>query len=148
MGNYLVSIMKDVPVLSVVTVLEMLSVARIIGDRTFLDGRAPDLAATINPSARGELEITDLLKLYLEEGLLSVEILGRGYAWLDTGTHASLLDAANFVRTLTERQGQQVGSPDEVAYHMGFIDRAQLLARAALFNKNDYGRYLQGFQKQ
>ena len=114
----------------------------------FLDGRAPDLAATITPSPRGELEITDLLNLYLREGRLSVETMGRGYAWLDTGTHGSLLDASNFVRTLTERQGQQVGSPDEIAYHMGFIDRAQLQARATLFMKNNYGRYLQDFQNQ
>ena len=108
----------------------------------FLDGRAPDLAATITPSDRGELEITDLLNLYLKQGGLCVETMGRGYAWLDTGTHASLLDAANFVRTLTERQGQQVGSPDEVAYEMGFITREQLNARAECFKKNKYGQYL------
>lgn len=108
----------------------------------FLDGRAPDLAATLSPSPRGELEITDLLNLYLKEGKLSFETLGRGHAWLDTGTHASLLDAANFVRTLTTRQGQQVGSPDEVAYQMGYITREQLHARAESFKKNNYGQYL------
>ena len=108
----------------------------------FLDGRAPDFAARVKPSARGELEITDLLSLYLEEGTLNVETMGRGYAWLDTGTHSSMLDAANFVRTLTMRQGQQVGSPDEIACHMGFISKEQLKLRADLFNKNDYGRYL------
>ena len=108
----------------------------------FLDGRASDLAATITPSVRGELEITDLLNLYLKQGGLCVETMGRGYAWLDTGTHASLLDAANFVRTLTERQGQQVGSPDEVAYEMGFITREQLKVRAERFKKNKYGQYL------
>ncbi|MBI1415659.1 MAG: glucose-1-phosphate thymidylyltransferase RfbA [Limimaricola sp.] len=113
----------------------------------FLDGRAPDLAASLAPSPRGELEITDLLALYLAEGTLRVETMGRGYAWLDTGTHGSLLDAGNFVRTLSERQGQQVGSPDEIAYRLGFIDRRALLARAALFRKNDYGRYLDDLTK-
>ena len=108
----------------------------------FLDGRASELAATITPSPRGELEITELLNLYLKKGGLSVEIMGRGYAWLDTGTHASLLDAANFVRTLTERQGQQVGSPDEIAYEMGFITGEQLCERAKKFGKNNYGNYL------
>ncbi|MCB1336342.1 MAG: glucose-1-phosphate thymidylyltransferase RfbA [Maritimibacter sp.] len=109
----------------------------------FLDGRAPELAKTVKPSPRGELEIVDLLSLYLAAGELRVETMGRGYAWLDTGTHASLLDAGNFVRTLTERQGQQVGSPDEIAFDRGFIDRAGLDARAKLFGKNAYGRYLE-----
>ena len=108
----------------------------------FLDGRAPELAKQVQPSARGELEIADLLSLYLAEGSLTVETMGRGYAWLDTGTHASLLDASNFVRTLTMRQGQQVGSPDEVAYRMGLITREALRARAAAFAKNAYGQYL------
>jgi glucose-1-phosphate thymidylyltransferase len=108
----------------------------------FLDGRAPELAKQVQPSARGELEIADLLSLYLAEGSLTVETMGRGYAWLDTGTHASLLDASNFVRTLTMRQGQQVGSPDEVAYRMGLITRDDLRARAAAFAKNAYGQYL------
>jgi len=108
----------------------------------FLDGSAPERAAKVKPSARGELEITDLLQQYLDEGLLAVEALGRGHAWLDTGTHGSLLDAANFVRTLTERQGQQVGSPDEIAHRMGFIDGPALAGRAKLFGKNAYGRYL------
>ncbi len=108
----------------------------------FLDGRAPELAKQVQPSARGELEIADLLSLYLAEGTLTVETMGRGYAWLDTGTHASLLDASNFVRTLTMRQGQQVGSPDEVAYRMGLITRDDLRARAAAFAKNAYGQYL------
>jgi glucose-1-phosphate thymidylyltransferase len=108
----------------------------------FLDGRAPELAKKVKPSPRGELEITDLLSLYLEEGSLSVETMGRGYAWLDTGTHASLLDASNFVRTLTMRQGQQVGSPDEIAYRQGMISVDQLRARAETFKKNDYGSYL------
>ena len=108
----------------------------------FLDGRAPELAARVTPSARGELEIADLLSLYLSEGALHVERMGRGYAWLDTGTHESLLDAGNFVRTLTTRQGQQVGSPDEIAYQLGFISQEDLARRAALFEKNAYGAYL------
>ena len=108
----------------------------------FLDGRAPDLAARITPSARGELEIADLLDIYLQEGSLTVEKMGRGFAWLDTGTHGSLLDAGNFVRTLQARQGLQVGCPDEIAYHAGWIDRAALERRAEVFRKNDYGSYL------
>ena len=108
----------------------------------FLDGRAPDFAREVRPSARGELEIVDLLEFYRAEGSLTVERMGRGYAWLDTGTHASLLDAGNFVRTLTERQGLQVGAPDEVAFEMGWIDAAALSARAAVFGKTEYGAYL------
>ncbi|MEA5163348.1 glucose-1-phosphate thymidylyltransferase RfbA [Cereibacter johrii] len=108
----------------------------------FLDGRAPELAARVTPSARGELEITDLLELYRAEGALHVERMGRGFAWLDTGTHGSLLDAGNFVRTLTERQGLQVGAPDEIAYRAGWIDKAALRARAEMFRKNGYGDYL------
>lgn len=108
----------------------------------YLDGRAPELAAQVKPSARGELEITDLLELYRAEGSLSVERMGRGFAWLDTGTHGSLLDAGNFVRTLQARQGLQVGCPDEIAYRNGWIDKAALAARAEVFRKNDYGRYL------
>ena len=109
----------------------------------FLDARAPDLAARIKPSPRGELEIADLLEIYLNEGALKVEKMGRGFAWLDTGTHASLLDAGNFVRTLQARQGLQVGCPDEIAYRAGWINRDALATRAALFRKNDYGIYLQ-----
>ena len=109
----------------------------------FVDGSAPERARAVRPSQRGELEITTLLESYLHDGVLQVKRMGRGYAWLDTGTHASLLDAGNFVRTLTERQGQQVGSPDEVAFEMGFIDRKQLKERAAKFGKNDYGSYLE-----
>lgn len=109
----------------------------------FLDGSAPERAKQVTPSARGELEITSLLGSYLDEGLLSLKQMGRGFAWLDTGTHGSLLDAGNFVRTLTERQGQQVGSPDEIGFQMGWIDREALLARAAYFAKNDYGCYLE-----
>lgn len=108
----------------------------------FLDGQAPERAKRVRPSARGELEITDLLQIYLDEGSLSVETMGRGYAWLDTGTHASLLDAGNFVRTLEERQGLQTGCLEEIAYHAGWISREALSDRAELFKKNSYGRYL------
>jgi glucose-1-phosphate thymidylyltransferase len=108
----------------------------------FMDGTAPVKARTVRPSARGELEITTLLEMYLTEGTLSVQKMGRGYAWFDTGTHGSLLDAGNFVRTLELRQGQQVGSPDEIAFDQGWIDREALKARAKLFGKNDYGAYL------
>ncbi len=108
----------------------------------FLDGTASARAREVKPSPRGELEITTLLESYLSDGTLSVKKMGRGFAWLDTGTHASLLDAGNFVRTLTERQGQQVGAPDEVAFEMGWITRDQLRARADQFGKNDYGVYL------
>ena len=108
----------------------------------FLDASAPDRAASIQPSPRGELEIVDLLESYLRDGSLVVEKMGRGFAWLDTGTHASLLDAGNFVRTLQARQGLQVGCPDEVAFRAGWIDRAALQARADIFRKNDYGIYL------
>ena len=109
----------------------------------FLDGRAPELARLIKPSPRGELEIVDLLDLYLQEGTLSVEKMGRGFAWLDTGTHGSLLDAGNFVRTLQARQGLQVGCPDEIAFRAGWISSKELFKRAEIFRKNDYGSYLQ-----
>lgn len=109
----------------------------------FLDETAPERAKTVKPSARGELEITSLLEMYLEDGALTVEQMGRGYAWLDTGTHDSLLDASNFVRTLEKRQGLQVGSPDEIAYFLGWIDRIQLSERAKIFGKNEYGSYLE-----
>lgn len=108
-----------------------------------LDGTAPQKAAQVMPSARGELEITSLLDMYLKEGALTVETMGRGYAWLDTGTHGSLLDAGNFVRTLQSRQGLQTGSPDEIAFVKGWIDAAALAKRAARFAKNDYGAYLE-----
>jgi glucose-1-phosphate thymidylyltransferase len=110
----------------------------------FLDGTAPDRAAEVRPSARGELEITTLLESYLADGTLQVSRMGRGFAWLDTGTHASLLDAGNFVRTLEQRQGLQTGSPEEIAFQNGWITAQQLTARAQLFGKTDYGRYLEG----
>ena len=105
----------------------------------FVDGTAPERAKRLTPSVRGELEITSLLETYLHDGSLKIEKMGRGYAWLDTGTQDSLLEAANFVRTLQKRQGLLVGSPEEVAFNNGWINEAQLLARAALFDKSDYG---------
>ncbi len=108
----------------------------------FLDGDAPNRAKEVQPSARGELEITTLLEMYLHAGTLDVQRMGRGYAWLDTGTHASLLDAGNFVRTLTQRQGLQTGCLDEIAHDMGWISDEDLQKRAEMFAKNDYGRYL------
>jgi glucose-1-phosphate thymidylyltransferase len=108
----------------------------------FLDGDAPRLAREVRPSARGELEITSLLELYLKAGKLHVEKMGRGYAWLDTGTHGSLLDAGNFVRTLQARQGLQTGCLEEIAYQQGWIDAEAVARRADVFAKNAYGAYL------
>ncbi len=108
----------------------------------FLDGTAPARAAKVAPSPRGELEITTLLEMYLHEGALSVETMGRGYAWLDTGTHGSLLDAGNFVRTLSLRQGMQVGCLEEIAFEQGWITRDDLHAAGTAYKKNDYGKYL------
>lgn len=114
----------------------------------FLDGTAPARARMVQPSARGELEITTLLESYLADGILRVSRMGRGFAWLDTGTHASLLDAGNFVRTLTERQGLQAGSPDEIAFAKGWISAEQMVRRAETFGKNEYGRYLLSLTKE
>lgn len=114
----------------------------------FVDGAAPKRAKKLKPSLRGELEITSLLERYLKEDSLTVEIMGRGFAWLDTGTHSSLLDAGNFVRTLTERQGLQVGSPDEVAYQMKWITTEDLQKAALKFGKNKYGEYLLSLVKR
>lgn len=114
----------------------------------FLDGRAPDIAAQIKPSQRGELEIVEVLEHYRAEGSLQVERMGRGFAWLDTGTPGSLLDAGNFVRTLQDRQGMQVGSPDEIAFQMGWIDRAGLERQAQVFGKSSYGAHLAGVLKE
>lgn len=108
----------------------------------FLDGTASQRAREVKPSERGEVEITTLLEMYLEDGSLSVKRMGRGYAWLDTGTHGSLLDAGNFVRTLERRQGLQTGSPEEIAHQNGWITDDDLAARADMFKKNDYGAYL------
>ncbi|MGP9803369.1 glucose-1-phosphate thymidylyltransferase RfbA [Paracoccus sp. NSM] len=108
----------------------------------FLDGTAPERAAQVMPSARGELEITALLDSYLAEDALTVQRMGRGFAWLDTGTHESLLDAGNFVRTLENRQGLQTGCPEEIAYEAGWISGDALRKRAELFHKTEYGAYL------
>jgi len=108
----------------------------------FLDETAPDRAKNIKLSDRGELEITSLLNTYLEDKSLLVHQMSRGYAWLDTGTHASLLDAGNFVRTLQKRQGLQIGSPDIVAFENGWLSRSELELRSEKFSKNAYGDYL------
>jgi len=108
----------------------------------FYDGRASEFAASLRPSARGELEITDLNRCYLDEGSLRLEKLGRGYAWLDTGTHESLLQASNFIETIEARQGLRVCCPEEIAYANGWIDGGQLQALARPLLKNGYGQYL------
>lgn len=108
----------------------------------FYDNQVLSIAAGLRPSARGELEITDVNRAYLEQGELRVELLGRGYAWLDTGTHRSLLQAANFVQTIEERQGLKIACVEEVAYRMGYIDAAQVARLAAPLEKSGYGEYL------
>lgn len=108
----------------------------------FYDNQVVDIAAGLKPSARGELEITDVNKAYLASGMLRVETLGRGFAWLDTGTHESLLEAANFIATVENRQGLMVACPEEIAYRMGFIDAAQVYRLADPLKKNGYGQYL------
>jgi glucose-1-phosphate thymidylyltransferase len=109
----------------------------------FYDNSVIEIAENIQPSHRGELEITDLNRLYLEEGKLNVEIMGRGYAWLDTGTHDSLLEAAQFIATLENRQGLKVSCPEEISYRQGWISQSQLAKLAASLSKNTYGQYLQ-----
>jgi glucose-1-phosphate thymidylyltransferase len=108
----------------------------------FYDQRAPDIAAQIRPSARNELEITDVNQVYLEAGELSVERFGRGYAWLDAGTHESLIESAQFIRIVEHRQGLKIACPEEIAFRMGFIDARQLKGLAAQFKKSSYGDYL------
>jgi glucose-1-phosphate thymidylyltransferase len=108
----------------------------------FYDGRAAEFARTLRPSARGELEITDLNRLYLEEGSLAVEILGRGYAWLDTGTHTSMLEASQFIETVERRQGLKISCPEEIAFRQGFIGAEELRRQAELLRQNEYGQYL------
>jgi glucose-1-phosphate thymidylyltransferase len=108
----------------------------------FYDAEVVDMARALKPSARGELEITDINRTYLERGRLKVEIMGRGYAWLDTGTHESLLDAGQFIATLERRQGLKVACPEEIAWRRGWIDDAQLARLAEPLSKSGYGRYL------
>jgi len=110
----------------------------------FYDGRAAEFAANLKPSPRGELEITDLNRCYLERGELQVEVMGRGYAWLDTGTHASLLEASQFIEIIERRQGLKIACPEEIAFRSGFIDAAQLRTLAKAFNGGEYGEYLMG----
>jgi len=113
----------------------------------FYDNDVADIAASLKPSPRGELEITDVNRIYLERSQLSVEIMGRGYAWLDTGTHESLLDASQFIQTIERRQGLKIACPEEIAYHMGYIDAAQLEKLAAPLIKSGYGAYLMSVLK-
>lgn len=114
----------------------------------FYDNDVVDIAKGIRPSPRGELEITDVNKVYLERDALNVEVLGRGYAWLDTGTHDSLLSAGHFMKVVEERQGLKVSCPEEIAYRMGFIDAQQLEQLAAALDKSGYGQYLMDMLKQ
>ena len=114
----------------------------------FYDNQAVDMAANLKPSARGELEITDLNRIYLENQQLTVEVMGRGYAWLDTGTHESLIDASNFIQTIEHRQGLKVSCPEEIAYRNGFINAEQLEKLAQPLSKNGYGQYLQRLLKE
>lgn len=114
----------------------------------FYDQQVCDIAANIKPSARGELEITDVNKFYLENQQLNVEIMGRGYAWLDTGTHDSLLEAASFIATLQKRQGLQVACPEEIAFHQKWISAEQVLKLAKPLKKNAYGQYLEKIIKE
>jgi len=114
----------------------------------FYDNDVVEIAKSIQPSHRGELEITDVNRVYLERGDLQVEVMSRGTAWLDTGTHNSLLDAANFIRVVEERQGLKIACPEEVAFRMGYIDADQLLALAAPLEKSGYGLYLNGLLRE
>ncbi len=114
----------------------------------FYDSQVVDIAAGLKPSARGELEITDVNRTYLAQGQLDVEIMGRGYAWLDTGTHDSLQEASAFIATLQKRQGLMVSCPEEIAWRSGWIEAAQIEALAGTLSKNGYGRYLKGLLKK
>jgi glucose-1-phosphate thymidylyltransferase len=114
----------------------------------FYDEDVADIAANLSPSPRGELEITDVNKEYLARGKLRVEVMGRGSAWLDTGTHESLLQASQFVQTVEQRQGLKISSPEEVAYRMGYIDREQLLSLASQLGKSEYGVYLRALAEE
>ncbi len=114
----------------------------------FYDDQVVEFAASLKPSARGELEITDLNRIYLERGELDVRVMGRGFAWLDTGTHESLIEASLFVQTLEKRQGLKIACPEEIAFRMGWIDAAQLEALAAPLVKSGYGQYLLGVLRE
>jgi glucose-1-phosphate thymidylyltransferase len=108
----------------------------------FYDNSVVEMAKGLKPSARGELEITDINRIYMEQGRMSVAMMGRGYAWLDTGTHQSLIEASNFIQTIELRQGLKVACPEEIAFRKGFIDAKQVKKLAAPLSKNDYGKYL------
>lgn len=108
----------------------------------FYDNSVVEMAKTLKPSPRGELEITDINRIYMEQGRMSVAMMGRGYAWLDTGTHQSLIEASNFIQTIELRQGLKVACPEEIAFRKGFIDSEQVKKLAAPLSKNDYGKYL------
>lgn len=108
----------------------------------FYDNDVVEMAKNLKPSARGELEITDINRIYMEQGRLSVAMMGRGYAWLDTGTHQSLIEASNFIATIEERQGLKVSCPEEIAYRKGFIDAEKIAQLAKPLAKNNYGKYL------
>ncbi len=133
---------RDGRVLSIIEKPEKPKSAYAVTGIYFLDGDAPARAKTIKPSPRGELEITDLLNLYRADGALNVEKLGRGFAWLDTGTHESLLEAAEFIRTIEDRQNLKVGCPEEIAFENGWITASQLRALAQPYLKTQYGKYL------
>ena len=108
----------------------------------FYDNSVVEMAKNLAPSPRGELEITDINRIYMEQGKLSVSIMGRGHAWLDTGTHQSLMEANNFIQTIESRQGLKVACPEEIAFRMGFINKEQLQELAKPYLKNEYGKYL------
>lgn len=108
----------------------------------FYDGQVVDIAKSLKPSPRGELEITDVNKTYLQQGQLNVQVMGRGYAWLDTGTHEALMEAGQYIATIEKRQGLKVSCPEEIAYRQGWIDAVQLETLANALSKNDYGQYL------
>ena len=114
----------------------------------FYDNQVVDIARSLQPSSRGELEITDVNRLYLSQGRLDVAVMGRGMAWLDTGTHESLLEASQFIETIEKRQGLKIACPEEIAYRMDYISAEQLEALAIPLSKNGYGRYLQGLLQE